>query len=66
METADSLAIYSLTWGDFPDAPEGVAITISCSAVRRVDGREMSNILLEIGTRWEAIVQSYRQDITGK
>jgi hypothetical protein len=50
--------IYSLTWGDFPDAPEGVAITISCSAVRRVDGREMSNILREIGTRWEAIVQS--------
>jgi len=50
--------IYSLTWGDFPDAPEGVGVTLSCSAVRRVDGREMSSILREIGTHWEEIIQS--------
>ena len=50
--------IYSLAWSDFPDAPQGVTITISCSAARRVDGREMAAILQDTATRWDEIIHS--------
>ncbi|HZW34920.1 MAG TPA: hypothetical protein VFF52_29625 [Isosphaeraceae bacterium] len=50
--------IYSLKWSDFPDAPEGVSMTIACSAVRRVDGREISAVLKDIASHWEDILQT--------
>jgi hypothetical protein len=45
--------LYSLYWNEFPEVPEGVDMKIACSAVRRIEGREMSAILAETGKRWD-------------
>ncbi len=50
--------IYSLIWGGFRDVPASVSMKIACSAIRRVDAREMSAVLAEIGNRWDEIIQS--------
>ncbi len=50
--------IFSLTWSDFGTVPEGVGMTIACSAIRRVDARQMASNLTDIGTNWEAIIRS--------
>ena len=34
-------------------------MTIACSAVRRVDAREMARIVAEIGERWDEILQAF-------
>lgn len=48
--------LYSLTWSDFPAVPEGVTMAIACSAVRRVDAREMSSILAGVGDGWDDLL----------
>jgi len=48
--------IYSLYWTEFPEVPEGVTMTIACSAARQVDGREMSSVLTEISERWDELL----------
>jgi hypothetical protein len=49
--------LYSLTWSDFVGVPEDVRMTIACSAIRRIDAREMSSILAEIGGRWDELMK---------
>lgn len=49
--------LYSLYWNEFPDVPEGVSMVIACSAARRVDGREMSSVLADIGARWNELLR---------
>jgi hypothetical protein len=50
--------VYSLIWSEFENVPAGVQITIACSAVRRIDAREMAANLASVGEHWEAIVRS--------
>jgi len=49
--------LYSLTWGGFPEEPEGVTMTIACSAARRVEARELSRILGDIAGRWDELIR---------
>ena len=53
--------VYSLTWDKFENVPENVRISIACSAIRRIDAREMASILKEIGDNWITII--HRLDI---
>ncbi len=39
-----------------PNGPSGTSILVSCSALRRVDTREIAEILNGIGQNWERIV----------
>lgn len=50
--------VYSLTWSDFTGVPDGVTMSIACSAIRRVDARGMSTCLKDVGENWEAIMRS--------
>jgi hypothetical protein len=47
---------YSLTWDDFPKKPDGVEMKIACSAVRRIDARQMAQMLSDIGRRWDQLI----------
>jgi hypothetical protein len=47
---------YPLRW-QVPNVPEGVRMTVVCSALRRVPGLEIANVLNEIGFRWEELVK---------
>jgi hypothetical protein len=47
---------YPLRW-QVPNLPEGVRITVVCSALRRVPGLEIANVLNEISDRWEELVK---------
>jgi hypothetical protein len=49
--------IYSLTWDKFENAPENVRMSIACSAIRRIDAREMAVTLKEIGDDWTTIIR---------
>lgn len=50
--------IYSLTWEQFEGLPENVKMSIACSAIRRIDAREMANTLKEIAENWTTIIRS--------
>ncbi len=50
--------LYSLTWSEFADVPEGVGMTIACSAIRRIEAREMSAILADVGSHWDDIIKT--------
>jgi hypothetical protein len=52
------LDLYSLTWSDFRDPPPEVRMMIACSAARRVDAREMSGKLIDVGENWDAIIRA--------
>jgi hypothetical protein len=51
---------YPLEWGEFPDAPAGLAIKIVCSAVQGTGAREMEEIVRSIAEDWEAILGGLR------
>jgi hypothetical protein len=41
-----------LEWTDFGATPVGVALKLVCSATRRVDARDMSGVINDIGFHW--------------
>ncbi len=43
---------YPIQWGKFSGLPEGVAMEIACSAIRRITAREISKILKDVGDHW--------------
>jgi hypothetical protein len=47
---------YPLRW-PVPNVPEGVRMTVVCSALRRVPGLEIASVLNEIGSRWEDLIK---------
>lgn len=47
---------YPLEW-IFPSHPDGVRMKIACSAVRRVDSREISSILKGISREWPDLIR---------
>ena len=49
--------ILPLTWV-IPGTPRGVKMAIVCSALRRVDGLEMSSVLKSLAQNWEKIIDS--------
>ena len=50
--------IYSLIWEGFRGQPTEVSMKIACSALKRVDAREMSSVLAEMGEHWDLILES--------
>jgi hypothetical protein len=50
--------LYSITWEDFPDAPEDVTMRVACSGIRRVDARELPSILASLGNDWDGLIRS--------
>jgi len=39
-----------------PSTPKGISITIVCSAVRRLTGREIGKILLDLKKKWPRLI----------
>jgi hypothetical protein len=39
---------YPLQWSEFQHLPPGVKMSIACSAIRRVDARELNHVLEDI------------------
>jgi hypothetical protein len=48
---------FPLKW-TVPNVPNGVSVVVTCSALRRIDAREIANILNGIGQHWEQLVGS--------
>ncbi|MEO6811173.1 MAG: hypothetical protein ABI353_18855 [Isosphaeraceae bacterium] len=44
---------FPLRWSEFHGVPDGVQIELVCSAIRRITGHELANILREIGLNFE-------------
>lgn len=44
--------LYPLEWGHFDNLPEGVQARIVCSAIRRIDALNFSEVLRDIGAHW--------------
>jgi hypothetical protein len=47
---------WPLHW-PIPGAPEGISVTVICSAVRRWDARRIAGVLTEIAQHWEQILE---------
>ncbi len=47
---------YPLRW-QVPNVPEGLRVTVVCSALRRVPGLEIAKVLNEIGESWVELVK---------
>jgi hypothetical protein len=43
---------YPLQWSGFQALPPKVRMSIACSAIRRVDARELNHVLLDIAEHW--------------
>jgi hypothetical protein len=43
-----------------PGIPGGIQVRISCSAIRRLQARDISQVLRGISTRWESYVKAMR------
>jgi hypothetical protein len=43
---------YPLQWSGFQPVPPSVQMSIACSAIRRVDARELNRVLLDIAEHW--------------
>lgn len=48
---------YPYLW-PVPKAPRGVRITVACFAMRRVDGREMADVLADVAAHWRDRIKS--------
>jgi hypothetical protein len=56
-----SVGIDANTWPlqwKVPKTLRGVRMTIVCSAVPRLEGRDIANVLADIGAHWEEIIRS--------
>lgn len=43
---------YPLQWSGFSPLPPDVHMSIACSAIRRVDARELNQVLLDVADHW--------------
>ncbi len=58
LKTGADPDFYSLTWSEFQGLPENVSIVIACSAIRRVDARQMAVNLIDLADHWNARIPS--------
>lgn len=49
--------IYPAQWGGFESTPPDTRWVIAYSALRRIDSRQMNQILAEIGSTWEVLIR---------
>src|SRR4051812_22412222 len=48
---------YPLQWSDFQPPPQGVQMSIACSAIRRVDAREVNQVVRDIAEHWSERIE---------
>ena len=48
---------YPLQWSGFQPVPQGVQMSIACSAIRHVDARELNHVLREIAEHWSERIE---------
>jgi hypothetical protein len=49
---------YPLIWSEFPEVNDGVVRTIACSAVRRIESRQLAEILDDVRVHWSERIES--------
>ena len=49
---------HPMFWSDFPEVEEGVSRTIACSAVRRVESRDLAQILDDVRIHWSERIEA--------
>ena len=47
-----------MTWSEFDGVPADAEMLIACSAVRRVDAREVALNVADVGIRWDELIRS--------
>lgn len=52
--------IYPRLWSDFASTPKDIRMVIALSAVRRVDAREISKVLQDIGSHWGHYIRALK------
>ncbi len=62
LEVGADVDRYPLEWTDFGEAIPGVEMKIACSAVRRVEAREIAVVIAEIGVRWQEFLDQLAID----
>ncbi|HEV3167935.1 MAG TPA: hypothetical protein VGZ22_28295 [Isosphaeraceae bacterium] len=57
VEAGSDVELYPLQWSKFPQAPEGVELTIACATNRRNWALSISKLLEDVGSHWRELIE---------